>query len=350
MTATGQNLENLKVFSNVSEFGSREFIEFLEQCAALLPEVAKFRLRSAIRALPPEGDNLERILELVRTHWEGLQSEEWVKIALVGPARTGKSTLVQEILGNRWDENRRIFSIFDTQGLDEFLGYKRTDRISQEVARADIVLLVLDSRYRFTEDTLRMVENFSALEKTFFVVLNKIDLVESPRQTLKTARRALGVDVVSTCAFDTRSLDRLLKTIVAVNSKALYPLSRSLPRFRSSICEGIVSQSALGAGLAGVVPVPVSDAFAISAIQIAMILKIARVFGFRINRGRARELLPVLAAGLLVREGAHRLRQRYPNQRRLIAVSVGSAWTYLVGRAAVQYFERVSSLLQQEIE
>jgi uncharacterized protein (DUF697 family) len=90
----------------------------------------------------------------------------------------------------------------------------------------------------------------------------------------------------------------------------------------------------------------VSDAFAISGIQIAMILKIARVFGFRISRGRARELLPVLASGLLVREGAHRLRERFPDQKSLIAVFVGSAWTYLVGRAAIRYFEQISELIR----
>jgi len=349
MTATGQQQENLRVFSNLREFGSKEFLEFLEQCAALLPEVLRFRLRSAIRALPSEGDNLERVLDLVRKHWEGLQSDEWVKIALVGPAHTGKSTLAQEIAGDLGSSSRRIFTIVDTQGLEEFLGYKRTDNISVEVSEADVALLVLDSRYRFTEDTLRMVENFSALGKTFLVVLNKIDLVESPRETLRRAKRALGVDILSVSAFEPKSLDRLLKAIVAANSKTLYPLSQSLPKFRASMCEGIVSQAALGAGLVGFIPIPVSDAFAITGIQVAMILKIARVFGFQISRGRARELLPLLAAGLLVREGTHRLRKRFPDQKRLIAVSIGSAWTYLAGRAAIGYFEQISGLVRTAV-
>jgi len=348
MTATGQNLENQRVFANLHEYGSKEFIEFLERCSALLPEMLRFRLRSAIRALPAEGDNFERILALVRKHWEGLQSDEWVKIALVGPARTGKQTLVQEIMGYGQNSAKRIFTIVDTQGLEEFLGYKRADKVSSEVSEADIVLLVLDSRYRFTEDTLRMVENFSALRKPFLVVLNKIDLVESPREALRTAKRTLGVDVLSSCAFEPKSLDRLLKSVVAANSKALYPLSQAFPRFRASMCEGIVSQAALGAGLVGVIPIPASDALAISGIQIAMVLKIAKVFGFQISRGRARELLPLLAAGLLVREGAHRLRERFPEQKRLIAVSVGGAWTYLAGRAAVMYFDQVSKFSQAE--
>ena len=350
MTATGQNLESLQVFSNLGEFGSDEFLEFLEQCAGLLPEVLRFRLRNAISAFPSQGDNLERVLELVRKHWEGLQSDEWIKIAVVGPARTGKSTLVHEIVGNRNGSDRPIFTIVDTQGLEEFLGYQRTHRIPKEVTEADMVLLTLDARYHFTEDTLGMVESFSALGKTLLVVLSKIDLVESRRRTVRKARQAFGVDVLSVSAFQPKTVDRLLKAIVAANSKALYPLSCSLPRFRTSMSEGIVSQSTFAAGVVGAVPIPVSDAFAISGIQIAMILKIARVFGFRINRGRARELLPVLAAGLLVREGTHRLRERFPEQKRLIAVSFGAAWTYLVGRAAIRYFEQLSRVVRYETE
>jgi GTP-binding protein Era len=108
-----------------------------------------------------------------------------------------------------------------------------------------------------------------------------------------------------------------------------------------------VGQSALGAALVGAVPIPVSDVLPITALQIAMLLRIARVFGFTISRERAQELLPVLAAGILLREGGHRLRERFPRQKALIAVSVGGLWTYLVGRASVEYFDRLSQVLRQ---
>jgi GTP-binding protein Era len=340
LASTG-NLDNLRVFSPLADLSPQEFIDFLEQFASLLPASLRFRLRSAVRSLPPHGDNLERVLELVRKSWEGLQSDDWIQIAVVGPARTGKSTLVRELLRGAGTETRRIFRIVDTQGLEEFLGYRRTERLPEGVSKADVILLVLDARYRFTEDTVRMVNRFASLGKTFIVVLNKIDSVESPRRTVRRAKLTFGVDVLSSSAFRPKSLDRLLKSIVAAHSKALYPLAQTLPRFRASVCESVVAQSAVGAGLVGAVPIPVSDAFAISGIQVAMLLKIARVYGFKINRGRARELLPLLVSGILMREGAHRLRERYPEHRRLIAVTVGGGWTYLVGRAAVRYFDQL---------
>jgi cell division protein FtsI (penicillin-binding protein 3) len=42
---------------------------------------------------------------------------------------------------------------------------------------------------------------------------------------------------------------RELKAVVAANAKALYPLAQAFPGFRASMCEGIVSQAAFGAGL-----------------------------------------------------------------------------------------------------
>src|SRR5690606_39494931 len=55
--------------------------------------------------------------------------------------------------------------------------------------------------------------------------------------------------------------------------------------------------SSFGSALVALIPIPVSDLLPMTAIQTAMILKIARAFGFSINRSRARELLPMLAAG-----------------------------------------------------
>jgi GTP-binding protein Era len=141
-----------------------------------------------------------------------------------------------------------------------------------------------------------------------------------------------------------------LKAIVTTYPKALFPLSRRFPRFRRTVCNGIVTQAAIGSGLVGAIPIPISDILPISAIQTAMLLKIARVYGFRIDRGRARELLPMLAAGGLIREGCHRLREQFPEQKRIVSVSVGGTWTFLVGKAAILYFERLSGALKEAAE
>jgi uncharacterized protein (DUF697 family) len=55
----------------------------------------------------------------------------------------------------------------------------------------------------------------------------------------------------------------------------------------------------------------------------------------------------MLAAGLAVREGSHRLRARFPEYRSLISVAVAGVWTFCLGQAAVQYFEKLSTLFQE---
>lgn len=333
---------NKPVFSNIRDLGPADFADFAEQCVSFLPEDLRFRLQSVIETFPREGDTLQRVLELVRCQWEGLQSSDWIQIALVGPAGTGKSTLLRAIRGGAGQGDRPIFSVFDRQGLEEFLGYSKWRTIPDELKDADVILLVLDASYSFTDDTLQMARRLASLGKTFFVVLNKIDRVDRARQVVGRAKKFFGAPVLPVSSFRLATVDRLLKTIVSADSRALHPLARNLPHFRNVICNGIVGQASFAAGLVGAVPIPVSDLLPIAGIQTGMVLKVARVYGFRIDRGRARELLPIFASGLLIREAAHALRSRFPEQKRLIATSVAGLWTYLIGRTTVSYFERLT--------
>lgn len=343
MSSSDQRSQDLEVFSSVRDLGPGDLLEFLEQCAGLLPAELRFRLKETMNSFPASGDNLHRVLEVVRRQWEGLQTQKWVSIALVGPARTGKASLIRALEGKEVLSSRPIFSVFDTQGLDEFLGYGRTERVPEEFKAADVVLLVLDAEYEFTDDTVRMVRRLAMLNKVMLVVLNKMDRVAKPRKVVAHARRTLKAPVIPVSAAEPATMDRILRAVGSAYPKAVYPLAQNFPKYKRTICRGIVSQAAFSAGLTGAVPIPISDILPISAIQVAMILKLARVFGFRVDRGRARELLPVLAAGGLVREGAHRLRSMYPQHKRLISISTGALWTYLIGQAAIRYFDHLSS-------
>ena len=345
MASNTESKQDLSVFSTIRDLGPDELIQFLEQTVSLLPEEFRNRLREAVRSVPPEGDTMQRVLELVRRQWEGLQSREWIQIALVGPARTGKQSLIEGILQGETASGDPVFTVIDTQGLEEFLGYGTSRNLPAELLDAEVILLVLDASFGFTEDTFRMVQRLSSLGKPFLVVLNKIDLAERPRSVVSRTKRELGCAVIPVCAFKPETAHQLLKAIVAAYPKALFPLSRRFPAFKRTVCNGVITQAAVGCGLIGAIPIPVSDILPISAIQTAMLLKIARVYGFRIDRGRARELLPMLAAGGLIREGCHRLRDEFPDLKRIISVSVGGAWTFLMGRAAVLYFERLSEAL-----
>lgn len=334
------------LFSNIRDLGSPELLGFLDQCAAFFPEDIRFRLQVMMNAIPDQGDTLNRVLGLVARQWEGLRSQRWLKIALVGPAGAGKGTLLHTIRGGYPEKDNPIFSIVDTQGLEEYLGFKRWNSTPEDLQSADIILLVLDASYELSEETLKMSEHLASLGKPYLAVLNKADLVERPRRVAAEARRQLGVRVFSLSASSIDSVNRLLKIIVTMFPKALFPLTKNLPGFRRSVYDSIITQASVSSGLVGAIPIPVSDLLPISCIQTAMLLKIARVFGFSVNRARAKELLPVLAAGLAVREGALHLKEKFPHHQTLISVSLAGTWTFLIGKAAVLYFERLSRVIE----
>jgi len=188
------------VFANVRDSASAELLSFLDQITLLLPNGVKYRLKQVLDSLPPQGDNLQKVLELVRCQWKDIQTQEWVQIAVVGPAQTGKSSLVGAIAERQLVGSEPIFTIVDIRGLDEFLGYKTGDRLPDRLEHVDLILLILDGQYELSESTRRMYERLQSLHKPVLVVLNKMDLVEAPGDALREARKRLGANVFGASA------------------------------------------------------------------------------------------------------------------------------------------------------
>lgn len=334
-----------EVFSNIRKWAPPELVNFLDQMLILLPDSVTDRLKEVMDALPAEGEHTLRVVGLVQSQWAGLQSEEWVEIALVGPGRTGKSSLLKALSALQLSSARPIFSIADVQGLEEFLGYSEDQSFPEELHNAAGIALVLDAQLEVGDSTVQLYEALRNLRKPTVVVLNKIDLAENPRQALNRAGKKLGTRVVGVSAVQPWTLERLLRAIVGAVPESLYPLAWNFPELRRSICSGTITRAALASAVAGAIPTPVADLLPITAIQTGMLLKIARAFGFDLNQDRARELIPMLAAAVAMRGASHRLRQRFPECRGLIGVSVAGSWTFLLGHAASAYFQRLSEVL-----
>ena len=336
------------IFFNIREWAPADLLVFLDQILVLMPGDLKYRLGEVLDALPPEGDNMHRVLQLVQSQWKHIQSQDWVEIAVVGPARTGKNSLVKALSRKQVGSSTPIFSVVDAQGLQEYLGYGIDQSLPQELRSADVMVLVLDGQFRLTDSTLDLYEGLKRLNTPHLVVLNKMDLVANPRRTVREGERKLGANIVGVSALRSETIETMLRAVVGANPKTLYPLTRNFPEFRHSICRGIITQAALASAVVGAIPIPVCDLLPITAIQTGMLLKVGRAFGFKIDKERARELLPMLAASLTVREAAHRLRSRFPDFRKLIAVSTAGLWTFLLGSAAVRYFEIVSGFSTED--
>ena len=329
----------MDTLSKLRDTAPDELLDLLNQVLRFFPAELQFRLRQVVDTLPGEGENLHKVLDLVRGQWEGLQSEDKSCIAIVGPSQTGKASILEAIESGQNTRSTSIFSVVDTTGLNEFLGYEKSQNSPALLDTSDVIVLLLDGRYKVSSETKSLVERLCLLNKPLLIALNKADLIENPAKTADQAQKKLGHQVLTVSALQKGSINRLLRAIVTCHQGTLYPLTRNFPGFRSAICSGIVHQASIACGLVGAIAIPVSDFLPITAIQTAMILKLARAFGHPLDRQRARELIPMLASGIVMRKFGHRLREKRPRYSNLIEATAAGGCTFLLGRAAIHYFE-----------
>ena len=54
------------IFANIRDSAPVELLGFLDQIVLLLPEGSRYRLKQVFDSLLPEGDNMQKVLELNR--------------------------------------------------------------------------------------------------------------------------------------------------------------------------------------------------------------------------------------------------------------------------------------------
>ncbi|RPI22122.1 MAG: hypothetical protein EHM61_23050 [Acidobacteria bacterium] len=336
---------SVDVFSRIRDWAPKELLTLFDQLVYFFPPETRLSLKRVIDTVPPTPDNFTRIYEMIREQWSDLSSQDHVTIAVVGPGQTGKSGLVRA-LTRRQAGNSVSFAVVDVQGLDEYLGYRSEAGLSDDLVAADVVLLVLDAQYALSESTVRMYRKLSQAPAKVIPVLNKIDLVERPRATLKAAGRQLKAGVLPLSLFDEESIDDLLRGIVASSPRSLYALSRAFPEFRKALGRQIVNEAAFAATVAGALRIPFPLFLPAAALHGAMILKLARTCGLKLNLERAREIIPLLALDIAVDRGTDYLEKRFPERKTLIAASVSGAYTFALGHAAIKYFDSIAGVFE----
>ncbi len=195
--------------TKLKDLAPHEVLEFLAQILRLFPPEFQHRVKTIIDTLPATGDNMQKILEVVRAQWKGIQSQDRLQIAIVGASQTGKTTLLNAIEEGQSPGSPTIFSVVETPGLEEFLGFRNSRRLPDELEQADLVLLLLDSRYDVSEQTHKLVRRLKGLGKPLLVALNKCDLISNHSEAAKKAQKTLGERTVAVSAFRTRTLEQL---------------------------------------------------------------------------------------------------------------------------------------------
>ena len=322
--------------------------------------------------------------------------------ALLGEVRFSTSPLHGETTRAahaRWQEYDAggVFLI-DTPGINEVAGEER-EKLAHDVAsRSDLVLFVVDSDITDTE--LKALRQVKGVAQRLVLVLNKIDrysradrdllldslrlratgliqpqdivtaaaqpaeriviLVDADGQETETRRRpAPDVAALRERIWDILKAEG--KTMAALNAGLFAGrfsdrLTREIVTIRRDLAESVVRNYCLAKGVAVALnPIPVADIIAAVATDAAMILHLSRVYGLPISRTEAGSLLKTISIQLAFLMGTVWAMNLVATALKGISLGLSTvvtagaqgavAWygTYVVGRAAEQYFAQGKS-------
>jgi len=365
---------------------------------------------AAVRAeLATEFAEIESISDKLR--------EGAVHIAAFGRVGVGKSSLLNALLGRQAfatsplhgetrEEHRAVWQtlhdghvvLIDTPGIDELQGDERAELARKVSRRADVTLMLCEGDLTGLE--FAALNELCQAQRTVLLVLNKADrytneelelLLRHLQQRcadLLPAERILSASaaprptvVVEVDAAgreterrrdrdpDTHHLRETLWSLMEREGRTLAALNATLfaaeldaqvagriVAARKAVAEDIIRRYCVGKGLlVALNPVPVADLLAAAGGDIAMVIHLGEVYGFRLSRREASRLLLTISAQWVALMGAYwgmnlvsaALKTASAGlSTALTATAQGAlAWyaTYLTGRMAQTWFARGKS-------
>ena len=310
--------------------------------------------------LPASLKPLKDILSLVLDQYKPVFGTKR-SIAIVGPANVGKSTLYNQLISRAEDraevspvpgttrQNQEadtgLFTLVDTPGADAVgeVGEREREIAFEAAERADFLVIVFEATQGIKRYGRDLFDDLLVLGKPFVVVLNKLDLI--PRRdrgkVRDVAARNLGLEpsqVIETVATKGTNVGRVILAIAKSEPELLAAIGTALPEYRARLAWQRIVPAASGAGVVGLIPLPIVDLVPLAGIQAGLVLSIARIYGFKITLARAKELIATFGIGLIARTVFQQLSKLGGVPGWMLSAAIASATTVAIGYAAMVWF------------
>ena len=321
---------------------------------------------SLLSGFPSDANLVRRLVKLSTAQIRQAFGQKH-RVAIVGPANVGKSTLYNQLVQNKGDLARvgplpgtttvnqqadaALFTVVDTPGADTVgsLGETEKDLALSAAGEADFLVLVYDAIQGIKKTEKELFNELSSLKKPFVVVLNKIDLV--PRKDLQSvissAATNLGLkpdQIVPIAAKDGKNLGKVLLAVAATEPEMVAALGQALPEYRWQLAwQTTVRAASISAAIA-LAPLPLIDFVPLVITQSVMVVSIARIYNYKITPQRATELVATFGLGFLGRTIFQELSKLEGLPGWLLSAAIASSTTVVMGYAAVRWFDKGQKL------
>ncbi len=325
-----------------------------------LPPAKRAQAEDLLQLLPGDVKSLKDISRQVLEHQRTAFLQNKRRIAIVGPANVGKSTLYNQLIMHKADQaavspvpgttrqnqaaDAGLFTVVDTPGLAGASQAEHAPAL-QAARAADFLVIVFDAGHGIQEDEVQLFSDLRAVHKPFIVVLNKMDLVQ-PRDlaaVVNSAATSLGLspeEIMPTQATNGKEVGRVVLAIAKAEPALLMALAEAMPEYRSRLAgQRIVAAASAAAGV-GLVPLPIADMIPLLGIQTGLVLTIARIYGYDITPARAKELLVTIGMGFGARMLFGQLAQLGGVPGWVLSAAIAASTTVVMGYAAVEWFSR----------
>jgi GTPase len=316
---------------------------------------------SSILKLPGNLATFRRFLSL--TKWDELHAEiagELARrVAIVGLANTGKSTLFNTLSGKAISPvspvegttvtlirgNFGPFVLIDTPG-------HLPDVQRAGVEESSLAVLLLDATKPIRDEERRLLRELQKTGRPLIVVLNKLDAVRGDPDDIAGEWAArLGVqDIIPISARDgTNVAEELIPALLEASPDAAMAIGRALPAYRRQAALKLVRTATLIGLAAGMEPIPLIDIPILLGNQIRLVLRIAAVYGEPMSARHTRELATTILGGLGLRLLAEELAKLVPVGGDVVSGAIAAAGTWAIGQVAIEYFEQGKTMSTRQL-